>query len=63
VEIKIREKISRDELKALFKFLGRNKLRKALLVTLDTETTFEKEGLLVKAIPYWKYWSIKSKLS
>jgi len=63
IEIKIKAKIGRDDVKTLFKFLERNNLRKALLVTLDTETKFEKEGLLIEAVPYWKYWSIKSKIS
>lgn len=61
VEIKIREKIGRDDVKTLFKFLERNKLNRALLVTLDTETIFERENLLIEAIPYWKYWSIKAR--
>ena len=42
------------------KFLERNKLKKALLVTLDTETKFEKDSLLIEAIPYWKHWSIRA---
>lgn len=61
VEIMIREKIGRDDVKTLFKFLERNKLNRALLVTLDTETIFERENLLIEAIPYWKYWSIKAR--
>jgi predicted AAA+ superfamily ATPase len=63
VEIKIKEKIGKDDVKMLFKFLERNKLNKALLVTLDTETKFEREGLLIEAVPYWKYWSIKQRIS
>lgn len=63
VEIKIREKIHRDDVKTLFKFLERNKLNRALLVTLDTETKFERENLLIDAIPYWKYWSIKARIN
>jgi predicted AAA+ superfamily ATPase len=63
IEIKIKGKIGRDDVKTLFKFLERNKLKKALLVTLDTETKFEKESLLIEAVPYWKYWSIKSRIS
>ena len=62
IEIKIKGKIGRDDVKTLFKFLERNKLKKALLITLDTETKFEKESLVIEAIPYWKYWSIRSKL-
>ncbi len=61
IEIKIKEKINRDDIKTLFKFLDRNKLQKALLITLDTETKFRKEKLFVDAIPYWKYWSIQQK--
>lgn len=63
VEIKIKERIRRDDVKTIFKFLERNKLKKALLVTLDTETKFEREGLLIEAIPYWKHWSIRERIS
>ncbi len=63
VEIKIKERIRRDDVKTIFKFLERNKLKKALLVTLDTETKFEKESLLIEAIPYWKHWSIRARIS
>lgn len=59
IEIKIKKKIGRDDIKTLFKFLEKNRLRKALLISLDTETKIEKEGLLIEAVPYWKYWSIR----
>lgn len=62
VEVKIREKIGRDDIKTLFKFLEKNNLKRALLITLDTETKFQKDKLWVEAIPYWKYWSIGSKI-
>lgn len=62
IEIKIREKIVRNDVKTLFKFLEKHKLKRALLITLDTETKFQKDNHLVDAIPYWKYWSIRSKL-
>jgi predicted AAA+ superfamily ATPase len=61
IEIKIKEKIGRDDVNTLFKFLDRNKLQRALLITLDIETKFQKEKLTVDAVPYWKYWSIKQK--
>lgn len=61
VEIKIKEKISKDNVKTLLKFMERNNLQRALLITLDTETKFQKEKLIVEAIPYWRYWSIKQK--
>lgn len=60
VEVKIREKIRRDDVKTLFKFLEKNNLKKALLITLDTETKFQKDKLTVEAIPYWRYWSIET---
>jgi hypothetical protein len=62
IEIKIRAKVGKDDAKTLFKFLDRNKLDRALLITLDTETKFEKGSLLVEAIPYWKYWSIRERV-
>ena len=63
VEVKIREKISRDDVKTLFKFMEKNNLKKALLISLAAETKFQKDKIMVEAIPYWKYWSIRSKIS
>jgi len=63
IEIKIKEKIGRDDLKTLLKFLERDNLKRALLITLDTETKFQKENLMIEAIPYWKYWSIKARIN
>lgn len=61
IEVKIKEKISKDDVKTLLKFLERHNLQRALLITLDTETKYQKEKRIVEAIPYWKYWSIKRK--
>lgn len=36
VEIKLKAKIERNDIKTLFKFIERNKLDRALLITLDT---------------------------
>jgi predicted AAA+ superfamily ATPase len=63
VEVKIKEKINREDVKTLFKFMEKNNLKRALLITLDTETKFQKDKLMVEAIPYWRYWSIKYKTS
>lgn len=62
VEIKIREKISKEDSKILFKFLERNKFSRALLISLDTETTYQQDKCTVDVIPYWKYWSVMKKL-
>jgi len=61
VEIKIREKIGRDDIKTLFRFMEKNNLRRSLLITLNTETKFQKERHVVEDAPYWKYWSIRQK--
>lgn len=61
VEVKIREKIDRDDVKALFKFLEKNNLKKALLITLNTETKFQRDKLIVEAMPYWRHWSIRKR--
>lgn len=63
VEVKIREKIGRDDVKTLFKFLEKSNLKRALLITLDTETRFQKDKLMIEAVPYWRYWSVRSKIS
>ena len=63
VEVKIREKISRDDIKTLYKFMEKYNLKRGLLITLDTETKFQKDKFLVEAIPYWKYWGIRSRIS
>lgn len=62
VEVKIREKIGMGDVKTLFKFMEKSDLKKALLITLDTETKFQRDKLIVEAIPYWRYWSINSKI-
>lgn len=62
VEVKIREKIGMGDVKTLFKFMEKSDLKKALLITLDTETKFQRGKLIVEAIPYWRYWSINSKI-
>ena len=62
VEVKIREKIGREDRKILHKFMEKNNLTKALLITMDTEGRDEKEQRVVEAIPYWRYWSIKRAL-
>ena len=58
VEIKIKERVGKEDVKKIFSFLERNSLARALLITLDTDTKFKKGGLSVNAVPYWRYWSI-----
>lgn len=63
VEIKIREKIGKAEVKPLFRFLVKNNLQRSLLISLDTETVINKDGLRTDIIPYWKYWSIQKQMT
>jgi uncharacterized protein len=60
VEIKIKEKVARNDVKMMFRFLENNNLGKGLLVTLDTETKYQKGNFIIEAIPYWKYWTIRN---
>ncbi len=62
VEVKIREKIEKKGLKPIFRFLERRGLKNALLITLNTEAEFQDRGRTIYAIPYWRYWSIRSRL-
>lgn len=63
IEVKIKEKIGRNDVKTLFKFLEKNNLKRALLITFDIETKFRKDKFVVEAVPYWRYWSIRSKIN
>lgn len=63
VEVKIGEKVGKDDVKTLFRFMEKNNINKELIITLDTETTFKKNGLTIETIPYWKHWTIFGALS
>ena len=58
IEIKIRETITKTDLKPLFRFLERYTLNEALMITLNTEALYESADRKIKAIPYWRYWTI-----
>lgn len=62
VEVKIKNEIKSDDLKPIFKFLERFDLNKGLIITKNTSNDFTKNNKLIKAIPYWKYWSLKREL-
>lgn len=63
VEVKIKPDIKERELRPLFNFLKRNRLEKGFIITARTNQSYTKDGFLVKAIPYWKYWSLQKELS
>lgn len=62
VEVKIRERIGKDDIAPIFRFLEKNNLQKGLIITLNTGTVFKKDSLTVEAVPYWRYWSIFNRL-
>ena len=63
IEIKIREKIEKNDLKALFKFMGKYGQDAGILVTLNTEALYEKENKKIIAVPYWRHWTLEREIS
>lgn len=62
IEIKIRRKIVQRDLQGLFKFMEKFKLTAGILVTLDTEATYERDGKRITALPYWRYWTLEREI-
>lgn len=62
IEIKIREKIDMRDVKVLFHFMEKEKIRKSIVITLDIEKELIKDEFSIKLIPYWKYWSIRKEI-
>jgi len=63
VEVKIKPEIKGKDTAAIIKFLKRTGFKKGYLISGKDEKTFAKDGLTVKAIPYWKHWSIKKEMT
>jgi hypothetical protein len=59
IEIKMRENISAKDAGALFKFMRYFGKKQGLLISLRDETELANNGMAVKVLPYWKYWSIR----
>ncbi|HNS56122.1 MAG TPA: ATP-binding protein [Smithellaceae bacterium] len=62
VEIKMRKDVTARDIKFIFSFLDKNKLKRGVAVTLNTEGILKKNEVVVEAVPYWKYWTIKKKV-
>jgi len=58
VEVKIREKFKKKDMKPIFRFMKKNRAKKGLIITKDLEASYEENNLKLLAIPYWKYWTI-----
>jgi hypothetical protein len=58
IEIKMRENVSAKDAGALFKFLRYFGKKQGLLISLHDETELVNNGMAVKVLPHWKYWSI-----
>ena len=59
IEIKMRESVSAKDASALFKFMRYFGKKQGLLISLRDETELRTNGMAVKVLPYWKYWSIR----
>ncbi len=62
VEVKIKNKIKKEDISSVVKFLKLYKLNKGFIITKETEESYSREDLLVKLIPFWKYWTLKKEL-
>lgn len=60
IEIKIRNKITEKDAKAVFRFMSLFDLNKGIIISKEQEGTYEKENRVVHLTPYWKYWTLKS---
>ena len=63
VEIKIREKIDKRDIQGLFKFMGKYEQSTGILVTRNTDASYEKAGRKVIAIPYWRYRTLEREIA
>jgi len=62
VEIKIRKEVKAADIKAVFSFLVKYRLKRGMVITLNTEGILQKDDLSVEAVPFWKYWTIRKML-
>jgi len=62
VEVKIKNKISREDLIPIFKFLRKFNLKKGFIITKNIENVYINNDCSIIAIPYWKYWTIKKEI-
>lgn len=46
----------------LFKFMEKYQRPMGVLVTSDTETSYEREGRKIIALPYWRYWTLRRQI-
>lgn len=63
VEIKMRGDIRARDAKSLFKFMARYDIDRSYIISSGLETAFKDGGRTVEVIPYWKYWTIKRRLT
>jgi len=59
VEIKMRADIKARDARSLFKFMARYGIPRGLMISLDSETSFDDGVRKVEVIPYWRYWTIR----
>ena len=59
VEIKMRKKITKNDVIPMIHFLKKFELNRGLFITLDSYDTYTDNGSKISLIPYWRYHEIK----
>lgn len=62
VEIKMRGSIQTRDAAPLFKFMARYGSRHGYIISDSAETTFTRGVGTVHVVPYWKYWTLETRL-
>ena len=62
VEVKMKGKVTAKDAKPIFRFMKRYGAQQGFLITKSTEASFVREDCSVKAIPFWKYWTLTKEL-
>jgi len=63
VEVKIRERLSKKDLRPIKKFMSRFNCRRAILIAKNDDRIEREDKREILILPYWKYWSIKRAIS
>jgi len=63
VEVKIRERLSKRDLRPIKKFMSRFNCLRAILIAKNDDRIEREDKREILILPYWKYWTIKGAIS
>ncbi len=63
VEVKIRDKIARSDLRGMISFMSKFQCSRGLVISKDEERVLKEGGISITMIPYWCYWSIRKQVA